>query len=135
MHIRKSAAVRPSHPPPPSISLSSLHLTHPSFYPFVLYVFYNRCNNWLIWKTLNYRAPSHLPTLRTQTHGQSNAHTYTQIFFFFFKKKSCSTKVLLKPENHTSFPSVYCLKKLVIALKRASLCAEQKCFNVSCQSV
>lgn len=66
------------HPPPPpfptlspsSISLSSLHLPPSlilSIHP--LCVFYNHCNNRLIWKTLNYQAPSHLPTLHTHTHS------------------------------------------------------------------
>lgn len=48
--------------------------------------------------------------------------------------------MLLKPESPTSFPPVFCLKKLVISLKRASLCLEQKkpkeqCFSGTCQSV
>lgn len=48
--------------------------------------------------------------------------------------------MLLKPESPTSFPPVFCLKKLVISLKRASLCLEQKknkeqSFSGTCQSV
>lgn len=107
MHIRKSAAIRRSHPPPPSIPLSSLHLAHPSFYPFVLYVFYNRCNNRLIWKTLNYRAPSHLPTLRTQTHGQASAHTHTQTQI---KKKK--KKLFYKGAVKTGKPHVFPIRLL-----------------------
>lgn len=102
--------------PHPSMSLSPLHLAHPSFYLFVLYVFSNRCNNRLIWKTLNYRAASHPPTAHARTH----AHTIKK------KKKSYATKVLVKPESPSSFPPVVCLKKLVISLKRAPLCLEPK---------
>lgn len=70
-----------------------------------------------------------LPSSISSTHT-AHADTWTGAHTQNKKKiKSCSTKVPLKPENHTSFPSVYCLKELVIALKRASLCGEQKVFQ------
>lgn len=87
--------------PPTPISSSSL-------YPSILYVFYIRCNNQLIWKTLNYRTQSHL----THTH----MHTHSL--------KVCSTKVLLKLAK-PCFPGVFCLKKLVISFNRMSLWPEQ----------
>lgn len=47
-------------------------------------------------------------------------HTHTQL------KKKLFNKVLLKPESPSSFPPVFCLKKLVISLERVPLCLEEK---------
>lgn len=106
-------------PPSPLHSLIFPSSPCPSFYPSILYVFYNRCDNRLIWKTLNYRAPSHLPTYPPRrpcppSHPPST-HTHTEL-------QRCHQNRLL----HLSS----CLKKLVISFNCVSLCENNTCFNL-----
>lgn len=70
----EKSSIVPPHPASlPNTSLSSLYHPGFSFYLSVFCGFYNHSNNRLIWKTLNYRTPSHL-VAHTHMHAYTHMH-------------------------------------------------------------
>lgn len=120
LHAHQKKYSNPPLPPPAPFHL----LIVPSSRPSLILSIRPLCVLQSLQQSAHLENPQ-LPSSISSTHT-AHTHTRTQIKK---KIKSCSIKVLLKPENHTSFPSVYCLKELVIALKRVSLCSEQKVFQ------